>query len=86
MALNTPIQGTAADIMKKAMVDIHRAMEREGLRSRMILQVHDELVFEAPEDERARLEKIVRRGLEEVCPFDVPLSATLVGAELGGGQ
>jgi DNA polymerase-1 len=77
MALNTPIQGTAADIMKKAMVDIHRAMEREGLRSRMILQVHDELVFEAPEDERARLEKIVRRGLEEVCPFDVPLSATL---------
>jgi DNA polymerase-1 len=77
MALNTPIQGTAADLMKKAMIDVHRAIGRRGLRSRMILQVHDELVFEVPEDERETMEPLVREAMEGVHSFKVPLKVSL---------
>ena len=51
MAINMPIQGTAADIMKKAMINVQARMQNEQMRSKMILQVHDELVFEVPDDE-----------------------------------
>ncbi|MBN1939183.1 MAG: DNA polymerase I [Candidatus Aminicenantes bacterium] len=78
MALNTPIQGTAADIMKKAMIDIHDGLARRTLGARMILQVHDELVLEVPEKERRSVEDLVREAMESVCPgFRVPMKATL---------
>jgi DNA polymerase-1 len=77
IALNTPIQGTAADLMKKAMIDVRREIGRRKLRSRLILQVHDELVFEVPENERARMEPLVREAMENVCDFKVPLKVTL---------
>lgn len=81
MALNTPIQGTAADLMKKAMIDIRREIGRRGLRSRMILQVHDELVFEVPPEEQSAMDGLVREAMEGVmrgvCEFLVPLQVTL---------
>jgi DNA polymerase I len=77
IALNTPLQGTAADIMKKAMIDVRAELGRRKLAARMVLQVHDELVFEAPLAERARVEKIVRERMEGVCDFEVPLKVSL---------
>jgi len=78
IALNTPIQGTAADIMKKAMIEIWGEIGRRKLSARMILQVHDELVFEAPESERPDLDHLVRKIMESVCPgFRVPLKVSL---------
>ena len=73
IALNTPLQGTAADLMKKAMIDIWRELKKKGLKTRMILQVHDELLFEVPEAERKAAEKLVRTRMESVCAFKVPL-------------
>jgi len=72
-AMNTPIQGTAADIIKLAMVRMDEALRREGLRSRMLLQVHDELVFEVPEDEVETMRKLVPEIMETALPLDVPL-------------
>lgn len=78
IALNMPIQGTAADIMKKAMIEISREIARMKLSARMILQVHDELVFEAPEAERSDLDRLVRKIMESICPgFRVPLKVSL---------
>lgn len=62
-AINAPLQGSAADIIKRAMIDIYRVMEREGLRSRMIMQVHDELIFNVKPDELARVQQIVAEGM-----------------------
>jgi DNA polymerase-1 len=73
IARNTPIQGTAADIMKVAMVDIQRAIEKQRLQSRMVLTVHDELVFEAPPDEQTVLEPLVLERMQEAIPLSVPL-------------
>jgi DNA polymerase-1 len=72
-ALNTPLQGTAADLIKLAMIVIHRQLGEQGLRARMILQVHDELLFEAPPEEMDRLRAIVREAMEHVHPLLVPL-------------
>jgi DNA polymerase-1 len=77
IALNMPIQGTAADLMKKAMIDIRRGIAAQNLRSRMILQVHDELVFEVPAEERTGMETLVREAMENVWAFKVPLKVTL---------
>ncbi|OGD23897.1 MAG: DNA polymerase I [Candidatus Aminicenantes bacterium RBG_13_59_9] len=77
IALNAPIQGTAADLMKKAMLDIWDGILAGRLGTRMILQVHDELVFEVPEEERAAAEKLVREKMEGVFPLRVPLKAHL---------
>ncbi len=73
MAKNTPIQGTSADIMKVAMIRIHKAIAERKLATRMILTVHDELVFEAPEHELDELEPLVKTTMETVVPLDVPL-------------
>ncbi len=73
IARNTPIQGTAADIIKRAMVTMHRALEREGLRSRMILTVHDELVFEVHEEEREVMKALIREHMEGAAELSVPL-------------
>ncbi len=73
MAVNTVIQGTAADLIKKAMVAVDAALTRAELRARMILQVHDELVFEAPRDETERVGELARTTMESVFALDVPL-------------
>jgi DNA polymerase-1 len=73
IAQNAPIQGSAADIMKLAMVRVQDALAREKLRSRMVLTVHDELVFEAPESEREALEVLVRDAMENAVKLNVPL-------------
>ncbi len=73
MAVNTVIQGTAADLIKKAMVEVQQALADAGLRARMLLQVHDELVFEAPPAELELLTQLVRKHMEGVFALAVPL-------------
>jgi len=73
MAVNTVIQGTAADLIKKAMVEVDAWLRAEGLGTRMILQVHDELVFEAPRDEASRIRDEVPGRMQDVLPLRVPL-------------
>lgn len=72
-AINAPIQGTAADIIKLAMINIHTEIEKRGLRSRMILQVHDELVFDCRRDETEEMIKLVREKMETAVTLEVPL-------------
>lgn len=76
-AVNTPIQGTAADLIKMAMINIKQRLDREGLKSKMILQVHDELVFEAPDSEIEVMKKIVKREMEEVVRLSVPVKVEM---------
>lgn len=71
-ALNAPIQGSAADIIKVAMITTDKALRDKGLRSRMLLQVHDELLFEVAEGERESLEALVRKTMGSAYPLDVP--------------
>ncbi len=77
IALNAPIQGTAADLIKKAMIDIWEHNSQKKLQSKMILQVHDELVFEVPDNELDQLEAIVKEGMENVFPLKVPLKVNM---------
>jgi DNA polymerase I len=77
MALNAPIQGSAADIIKVAMLRVAHALRAEGLRSRMLLQVHDELVLEVAEDEQATVETLVRREMGSAYALDVPLEVSV---------
>ncbi|MGH9611514.1 MAG: DNA polymerase I, partial [Bryobacteraceae bacterium] len=72
-AVNTPLQGSAADLIKLAMIQIDRELERRKLRSRMLLQVHDELLFEAPPDEAQEVAAMVKKEMEQVHKLDVPL-------------
>jgi DNA polymerase-1 len=74
MAINMPIQGTAADIVKIAMIRLAERLEHEGLAARMLLQVHDELLLEAPRDEVDRLVPVLRETMEGALPLDVPLT------------
>lgn len=77
MALNAPIQGSAADIIKVAMLNVDTALADAGLRSRMLLQVHDELVFEVAPGEREALEALVRREMGGAYPLSVPLEVSV---------
>ncbi len=77
MAINTPIQGTAADLIKQAMIRILHRLGEEGFRTRMLLQVHDELVFEAPEEEAERVIPMIREEMEGVYPLKVPLKVDI---------
>lgn len=72
-AMNTPIQGSAADIIKKAMIEMAKRLENEKLQAKLLLQVHDELIFEAPRDEIEKLEKIVPEVMEHAVELQVPL-------------
>jgi DNA polymerase-1 len=72
-AVNTPLQGTASDLIKVAMIRIAREMARERMRTRMLLQVHDELVFECPKEEVAEATKLVKRLMEGVAQLKAPL-------------
>lgn len=75
VAMNTPIQGTAADIIKIAMVRVRDRLLREGLESRLILQVHDELILEAPKNEQETAMRLLREEMEAAFPMDAPLVA-----------
>ena len=74
-AVNAPIQGTAADIMKVAMIRVWQRLKAEGLKTKMILQVHDELNFSVPTEERERVERIVTEEMQSACRLAVPLIA-----------
>lgn len=77
MALNAPIQGTAADIIKVAMINVHKAIANVGLRSRMLLQIHDELVFEVAPGEREALETLARERMSSAIELSVPLDVSV---------
>ncbi len=80
-AMNHPMQGSAADIMKLAMIEVDRRLRGEGFASRMVLQVHDELVFEAPPAELDRLSAMVREAMGDVVELAVPLDVTVGSGE-----
>ena len=75
VALNMPVQGAAADIMKLAMVRVHRRLKREGLRARLLMQVHDELIVECPAAEQAQVEHLLTEEMEQAVNLSVPLIA-----------
>ena len=77
MALNTPIQGSSADILKKAMVEIDNIFEKEKLKSTMLLQVHDELIFNVTKDELEKVKKIVKETMENTIKLSVPLEVDI---------
>ncbi|MFH1486264.1 MAG: DNA polymerase I, partial [Chloroflexota bacterium] len=84
MAINMPVQGTSADIVKLAMIDLQREMDHRGLRSKMILQIHDELLFEVPEEELAEMEALARERMPKALELSVPLKVdTKVGRNWG---
>jgi DNA polymerase-1 len=80
LAQNSPLQGSAADLIKVAMIRVHEALRAEGLSGRMLLQVHDELVLEAPPAELDRVRELVRRHMEGAAALRVPL---VVGVGIG---
>jgi DNA polymerase-1 len=81
LAINTPIQGSAADLIKVAMVNLARRLEAEGFRARLLMQVHDELVLEAPREEAETLSTLVRETMEKALQLDVPIVVNVgVGA------
>ena len=76
IALNTPIQGTSADIIKKAMVEVYEVFKKENIKTKMIIQVHDELIFDVVKEEKERVEKIVKDKMENVIKLSVPLKVS----------
>jgi DNA polymerase-1 len=77
IAANTPIQGSAADICKLAMLEIDRQFKAAGLEAKMVLQIHDELLFEAPASEVDQVLDVVRQAMERPCELDVPLKVDI---------
>lgn len=77
IAMNTPIQGTAADIIKKAMIDVHHELKKRSLKSRLILQVHDELIINTHKDELEAVKKIIKDKMESVVALKVPLEVDI---------
>ncbi len=80
-AINAPIQGSAADIIKKAMIQIDKRLREENMKTKMLLQVHDELVFEVPEDELEKAEEIIRQEMENAVHLSIPLTADIHAAD-----
>ncbi len=80
-AMNTPIQGTAADIMKIAMINVYRKLKEKGLKSKIVLQVHDEMIIEAPKDEIEEVKTIMKTEMENATSLKVPLIAELSEAD-----
>ena len=76
-AINMPIQGTASDIVKIAMINVFKALKAEGFKTRMIMQVHDELLFEAPESEIKAVSVLIKREMESAAVLDVPLTVEI---------
>ena len=77
MALNTPIQGTSADIIKKAMVEINKKFKENNIQSKMILQIHDELIFDTLKEEEDKVREIVINTMEQIVSLNVPLKVEL---------
>jgi DNA polymerase-1 len=77
IAINMPIQGTAADIIKFAMVALHDKLKARHLQTEMILQIHDELLFDMPDEERDEVVPLVRETMEQVCQLAVPLKVSI---------
>ena len=77
MALNTPIQGTSADIIKKAMVEVQQRIKENNLKSKMILQIHDELVIDTKKEELEQIKKILIESMENAYKLDVPLKVDI---------
>jgi DNA polymerase-1 len=77
IAINTPIQGTAAEIIKKAMIALEAAIKTQGLKSKMIMQVHDELIFEVPPEEIDLIQQLVKEKMERVVSLSVPLTVKI---------
>ena len=71
--MNTPIQGSAADIIKIAMINMNEQLQKAGLQAKMLLQIHDELIFEAPEEEIDQLRELVPKVMDSAVKLDVPL-------------
>ena len=80
-AMNTPIQGTAADIMKIAMINVLKEIKNRGLRSKIVLQVHDEMMIEAPEEEKEEIKQIMKKCMESAIELQVPLTAEISEAK-----
>lgn len=76
-ALNAPIQGTSADIIKKAMVEIYNEFKDKNLKAKMVIQVHDELVFDCPKEEFDIVREIVQRVMENTYKLSVPLKVDI---------
>ncbi len=76
-AMNTPIQGTAADIMKIAMIKVHQELQKRGLQAKIVLQVHDEMMIEAPENEKEQIKDILKQSMESAIDLKVPLIADI---------
>ena len=76
-AVNAPIQGSAADIIKKAMIAVSKAMKEQGVKSKMILQVHDELIFDVHKEEQEILKKIVKEAMENAVSLVVPMQVEM---------
>jgi len=77
MAINMPVQGTSADIIKVAMINLHREMQQRQLKSKMLLQVHDELVLEVPEDELEEMRQLVPEIMSTAVELSVPLKVDM---------
>ena len=77
MAVNTPIQGSAADIVKQAMLDVTAALEKENLPAKLLLQVHDELIFECPTDSTTEATTCIKSAMENVVQLEVPLKVSV---------
>ena len=77
MALNTPIQGTSADILKIAMIEIHKELKKRNLKTKMIIQVHDELLFDCPKEEQKEVEKLIKDKMENAYKLLVPLKVDI---------
>ncbi len=77
IAINTPLQGTAAEIIKRAMISVNESLKKKKLQARMLLQIHDELVFEAPQEELPELEELVRTCMEKTVNLSVPLDVDI---------
>ena len=80
-AMNTPIQGTAADIMKIAMIKVYKKIKEQGLKSKIVLQVHDEMMIEVPIDEKEQVERIMKESMESAASLKVPLIAEISSAD-----
>ena len=80
-AINMPIQGTAADIMKMAMIEVNKKIEEKGLKSRIVLQIHDELLLEVPNEELEEATKLLKDSMEHIVKLSVPLIAEVTTAD-----
>ena len=81
MAMNTPIQGTSADIIKIAMVRVYNRLKAEGLKAQLVLQVHDELIVEAPLEEMEKAKQILSQEMTNAAQLSIPLKADVNSGE-----